>query len=139
MEELTGLTPGQRIQFLRQRRGMTRAVVGGLCGRSPDWLKKIETDERQLTSVNLLVKLAMALGVADISVLTGAEVGMPVVAMRVYHPSVEPIRRAVRSAVYAPAPSIAPDVAQLATRLAEGWRLWHSSTHQRTEVGALLP
>jgi len=139
MEELAGLTAGQRIQFLRNRRGMTRAVVAGLCGRSADWLKKIETDERQLTSVNLLVRLAMALGVADISILTGAEVGMPVVAMRVYHPAVEPIRRAVRSAVYAPLPPQAPAAGELAGRVSDGWKLWHSSTHQRTEVGRLLP
>jgi transcriptional regulator with XRE-family HTH domain len=139
MEELAGLTPGQRVQFLRQRRGMTRAVVAGLCGRSPDWLKKIETDERRLTSVTLLVKLAMALGVADISVLTGTDVGMPVVAMRVYHPAIEPIRRAVRTAVYAPLPDHAHEPGELAGRVADGWRLWHSSTHQRTEVGRLLP
>lgn len=104
-----------------------------------DWLKKIETGERQLTSVSLLVKLAMALGVADISVLTGAEVGMPLVAMRVYHPAVDPIRQAVRYAVYAPLPAQAPDAGQLAARVADGWKLWHSSTHQRTEVGRLLP
>jgi transcriptional regulator with XRE-family HTH domain len=33
---------GERIRALREARGMSRAVLAQLCGRGPDWLKKIE-------------------------------------------------------------------------------------------------
>jgi transcriptional regulator with XRE-family HTH domain len=41
------LPVGRRIQLLRERRGLSRAVVAGLCGRSESWLKKIEQGTRQ--------------------------------------------------------------------------------------------
>ncbi len=41
------LPVGRRIKLLRERRGLSRAVVAGLCGRSESWLKKIEQGTRQ--------------------------------------------------------------------------------------------
>lgn len=33
---------GKRVQFYRTRAGQTRAVLGGLVGRSAEWVKAIE-------------------------------------------------------------------------------------------------
>ncbi|MER0482250.1 helix-turn-helix transcriptional regulator [Streptomyces sp. Edi2] len=65
------LGTGERIRVLRESRGMTRAALAHLCGRGPDWLKKIETGERELGSHTLLLRLGAALQVSDLSVLTG--------------------------------------------------------------------
>jgi transcriptional regulator with XRE-family HTH domain len=63
------LTTGQRIRIRREARGMSRPVLAGLVGRSADWLKKIENGDRRLNSLPLLIELARALGVRDISEL----------------------------------------------------------------------
>ena len=42
-DDLPTLTTGHQIKLLRQRVGMTRAVLAGLVGKSPDWVKSVET------------------------------------------------------------------------------------------------
>jgi transcriptional regulator with XRE-family HTH domain len=39
------LSIGDRIRVLRESRGMSRPVLANLCGRGPDWLKKIVRHE----------------------------------------------------------------------------------------------
>jgi hypothetical protein len=41
-DELAGKRTGERIQILRERRGITRPVLAGLVGMSSSWLKGIE-------------------------------------------------------------------------------------------------
>ncbi|MEV5279016.1 helix-turn-helix transcriptional regulator [Streptomyces sp. NPDC051994] len=134
------LTTGERIQLLRERRGMTRPVLAGLCGRGPDWLKNIEKDKRPLRDHGLLVRLASALKVSDLSVLTGGQ-SVPVDASaRLMLPTASGIRDVVRGPLFAPGPSDEPpNVDVLEGRLRAAWRLWHSSRFQRSEVSALLP
>ncbi|TLF82460.1 XRE family transcriptional regulator [Nocardia cyriacigeorgica] len=137
--EFSGLTTGERIRRRREARGMSRAVVAGLVGRSTDWLKKIERDERQLRSLPLLLQLASVLGVSDLSELTG-QGPLPVSAWaRVGHPVVPEIRRAMHEVSFGAVASshLTPD--ELHHRVHAAWLLWHSSPRQRTEVGALLP
>ncbi|MFF5655182.1 helix-turn-helix domain-containing protein [[Kitasatospora] papulosa] len=137
------LSTGERIRALRESRGMSRAVLAGMCTRGPDWLKKIESGERELRSHGLLLKLASALGVSDLSVITGngAEVAMPVPTGRLNHPGLPGIWDAVmvRPLVLAQPTGTLPDPAQLQGRVDQSWRLWHTSAHNRTEVCALLP
>ncbi|MGH3896946.1 MAG: helix-turn-helix domain-containing protein [Pseudonocardiaceae bacterium] len=52
------LPMGRRIKILRGRRGLSRAVVAGLCGRSESWLKKIEQGTRQAVRLPTLLRLA---------------------------------------------------------------------------------
>lgn len=49
-----GMTIGQRVPFYRQRRGLTQAVLGGLVGRSEDWLRKVEHDVLPLDRLSVL-------------------------------------------------------------------------------------
>ncbi|MGH4015166.1 MAG: helix-turn-helix domain-containing protein [Pseudonocardiaceae bacterium] len=42
MDDLAGMTTGQRVRHFRQRAGMTRPVLGGLVGRSDEWVKAVE-------------------------------------------------------------------------------------------------
>ena len=134
---------GDRIRLLRESRGMTRPVLAGLCGRGPDWLKKIETGERPLNSHTLLLRLAAALQVSDLSALTGpCGVEQPLPLGRLSHPAMPAIwaavmNRSLTSGAHDGEDVI--DVGALQGRVDQTWSLWHSSQHNRTEVGALLP
>ncbi|MQA17835.1 MAG: helix-turn-helix domain-containing protein, partial [Pseudonocardiaceae bacterium] len=64
------MSTGQRVRHFRQRAGMTRPVLGGLVGRSPEWIKAVETDRLLTPRLPLLIRLAEVLGVDDLARLT---------------------------------------------------------------------
>ncbi|WP_225447889.1 helix-turn-helix domain-containing protein [Streptacidiphilus sp. P02-A3a] len=99
----TGLTTGERIRAVRERRGMTRPVLAGLVGRGAVWLKKIESGERELHSITMLVKLASALHLDDVSALTGGT-SVPVTSGKLSHESVPLIREAMHTVAFLPRP-----------------------------------
>ncbi|MCB5909824.1 helix-turn-helix domain-containing protein [Streptomyces pinistramenti] len=135
------LSAGERLRLLRESRGMSRPVLAGLCGRSTDWLKKIESDERPLRNHALLLRLAAALQIPDVSVITGdsSEIAQPVPLGRLHHPAIPAIWGAVMGRSIFRTANEPVDVAVLQGEIDQTWRLWHSSQRQRTEVGALLP
>jgi transcriptional regulator with XRE-family HTH domain len=137
-EERDAPTVGDRIRILRTRRGLTQVALAAMCGRGEDWIKRIENGKRG-TTLSQLARIARALGVTDLSDLTGTDIGMPVVDGRAFHDAVGPIRQAVRGATLAPVPQQAETVEILAHRTRSGWQLWHRSKFGRAEVGALLP
>ncbi|WP_267904597.1 helix-turn-helix domain-containing protein [Streptomyces apocyni] len=135
------LSIGERIRLLRESRGMSRPILAGLCGRGPDWLKKIETGERELRSHTLLLNLAAALQVSDLSAITGrsSDVAATVPLGRLNHPGMPAIWAAVMNRALTPATDGTANVSALQGRADQTWRLWHTSARNRTEVGALLP
>ncbi|MFD7516102.1 helix-turn-helix domain-containing protein [Streptomyces niveus] len=135
------LSTGERIQVLRESRGMSRAVLAGLCSRGPDWLKKIESGEREIDSHTQLMRLAVGLQLADLSILTGgpAEVAQPVPLGRINHPGMPAIWAAVMNRTLVVTPGAPEAVAALQARVDQTWNLWHTSGRNRTEVAALLP
>ncbi|MFJ6440277.1 multiprotein-bridging factor 1 family protein [Streptomyces sp. NPDC091649] len=139
----TDLTTGERIRALRESRGMSRPVLAQLCGRGPDWLKKIESGERDLTSHPLLLQLAAALQVADLSVITGTDTPAAAATAtplgRLAHPGMPDIWSAVMTRSLTAVPAGPVDPVSLQGRVDQTWRLWHTSARNRTEVGALLP
>lgn len=137
-DERTPLGIGDRIRILRQRRGLTQVALAGMCGRGEDWIKRIESGKRG-TTISQLAKIGHALGVTDLSDLTGTDIGMPMVSAGAVHDAVAPIRQAVRAVTLAPLPAQAETVEILAHRTRSAWQLWHRSRFGRTEVGALLP
>lgn len=52
---------GSRVRYWRERRGFTRGHFADLMGRSPSWVDKIETGERQLDRISVLEQVAEAL------------------------------------------------------------------------------
>lgn len=137
-EERVDMTVGDRIRVLRQRRGLTQVTLGSMCGRGEDWIKRIESGKRG-TTLSQLARIAQALGVSDLSDLTGTDIGMPIVHGRAVHDAVAPIRQAVRTVTLRPAPEQAESLEILRHRTRSAWRLWHRSRFARTEVGAVLP
>jgi transcriptional regulator with XRE-family HTH domain len=145
-DDLAGRRTGERIQILRERKGLTRPVLAGLAGMSPSWLKGIERGDRLPPRLPLLVKLAEALAVGDVAVLAGTDMDLggasvPVGSFaRIPHDAVPAIREAVRDPLLViPAQGDAPDIAALASRTADAWQLWHQSAEHRTDVGRILP
>ncbi|MER5636054.1 helix-turn-helix transcriptional regulator [Kitasatospora sp. NPDC002227] len=135
-----GLTTGERVRYHRERRGMTRPVLAGLVGRTPDWLKKIENGDRQLRNVGMLARLAQVLRLDDIGALTGTPGAVPVGPWgKLSHASVPALREAIHASAYRRPNDLPTTLDELAGRVRQTWTLWHSSAHQRTEVGALLP
>lgn len=135
------LSTGERIQVLRESRGMSRAVLAGLCSRGPDWLKKIESGEREIDSHTQLMRLAVGLQLSDLSILTGgpSEVTQPVPLGRLNHPGMPAIWAAVMNRTLAVTLGAPEAVVALQARVTQTWNLWHTSSHNRTEVAALLP
>lgn len=145
MDDLAGRRTGERIQLLRERKGLTRPTLAGLVGRSPSWLKGIETGRRLPPRLPTLVKLAEALGVGDVALLAGADMdigdaaSIPLTSFsRIPHGAVPAIREAVRAPLLT-VPEARADVPTLASRAAQAWRLWHGSSTHRTDVGRILP
>jgi excisionase family DNA binding protein len=145
LDDLAGKRTGERIQILRERRGLSRPVLAGLVGMSASWLKGIEQGRRLPPRLPVLVKLAEALAAGDVAVLAGTDmdlggaVSVPVESFaRIPHDAVPAIRDAVRDPMLS-APGSPGDVDALVSRTADAWRLWHTSREHRTDVGRILP
>lgn len=144
LDDLVGKRTGERIQILRERKGLTRPVLAGLVGMSPSWLKGIERGTRLPPRLPMLVKLAEALAARDIATLAGTDMDLggaavPVASFaRIPHDAVPAIREAIRDPLLTVPPGPV-DVGALATRAADAWRIWHQSPQHRTDTGRILP
>jgi transcriptional regulator with XRE-family HTH domain len=138
VDDHAGLSIGARIQVIRERRGKTRAVVAGLVGRSEEWLKSVERGRRAAPRLEMLVRLAEALGVMDVAELVGAQAASVPLARRAGHEAVPAMREAIEQPVLSVSGPVT-SAADLGQRAAEAWATWHASATPRKSVGAVLP
>jgi transcriptional regulator with XRE-family HTH domain len=128
---------GARLRLLRARRGMTREVLGGLVGKSAEWVKAVENGRLQQPKLDMLARLAESLRVSDLAELTG-DPGVP---MRLFagpgHPALPAVRDAINAIPWLDGP--AEPLAILRARLDAAWKARHASPDHRTVLGALLP
>ena len=137
MNSLPELTFGQRLKVHRERAGKTRAVLGGLVGRSAEWVKAVETDRILPPRVHMLDRIARALKV-DVSALVGELSGRSAVVNGPEHPALASVRDAVnRFTLSGDVP--AESLRSLRVRLAAAWRARHQASDHRTVLGGLLP
>ncbi|AYF28829.1 transcriptional regulator [Micromonospora tulbaghiae] len=137
MESLPELTFGQRLKVYRERSGKTRAVLGGLVGRSAEWVKAVETDRILPPRIHMLDRIARALKV-DVSALAGELSDRSAVVNGPEHPALASVRDAVNRVVLAD--DAEPEsLAGLRERLAVAWRARHQASDHRTVLGGLLP
>lgn len=129
---------GQRMQILRERRGMNRTVLAGLVGMSPSWVKRIENGQLQAPGLDMVMRIAEALRARDLADLTG----QPDMHVDLFtgpgHPRLAAVRAAINSYPLA-ADQPAPPAAHLQARLARAWSARHSAPNHREVIGALLP
>ncbi|TMR22587.1 helix-turn-helix domain-containing protein [Actinomadura geliboluensis] len=132
------LTVGQRIRYYRERRGMSREVLGGLIGRNARWVKAVERGEIGQPKLPTLLSLAEALKLRDVGKLTGGE-PVPMSMFRgPGHPALNDVRDAINAVAVAMTGPPSP-LDHLQARLDAAWRARHASPDHRTVLGGLLP
>jgi transcriptional regulator with XRE-family HTH domain len=128
---------GERLKRLRTRRGMTREVLGGLAGKSAEWVKAVETGRLQEPRLHMLLRLAEALRVRDLTELTG-DPGVPLLLFTgPGHPALPAVRDAINAIPWLDGP--AEPLTSLRARLDAAWRARHASPDHRTVLGMILP
>jgi transcriptional regulator with XRE-family HTH domain len=137
--ELAGKPAGERIRYFRERAGMSRPVLAGLTGKSPEWVKAVETGRLQPPRLPLLLHIAEVLEVADLSELTGDQRLAVAHFGKARHESLGAIGNALTDYMLRPDDREPEAAAALAARTAEAWQLWHGARRQRTAVSAVLP
>ncbi|MEU4595359.1 helix-turn-helix transcriptional regulator [Micromonospora aurantiaca (nom. illeg.)] len=136
MVDQSALAPGQRVERLRRAAGLSRERLAGLAGLGPTTIKFVENGRRALT-LNVAQRLAPHLGVHDLADLFGPTVTLSLEG-RPSHPAVDDVRRALTAWHIAVAGEPeSPEYLRGAVDAA--WQTWHTSRHQRTEAGLLLP
>ncbi|SBW24628.1 XRE family transcriptional regulator [Candidatus Protofrankia californiensis] len=132
------LSVGRRLKVLRTRRGMSRDVLAGLVGRSPSWVKAVESGRLGTPKLSMLLQLATALQVRDLAELTG-EQSLPVTVFNgPGHDRLSAVRTAV-NALPAATSRPAPRIANLRARLDRAWTARHAAPNHREVLGGLLP
>ncbi|MFJ5154947.1 helix-turn-helix transcriptional regulator [Streptomyces sp. NPDC088353] len=129
---------GQRVQVLRERRGMTRAQLADFIDISPHTLKKIENGQQQPPGLDMVMRIAEALRVSNLSDLTG----LPTMHVDLFtgpgHPRLAAVKAAVDNFSLATAVE-PPPVAHLEARLHAAWKARHAAKNHREAIGKLLP
>ncbi|ONF62310.1 helix-turn-helix domain-containing protein [Amycolatopsis keratiniphila] len=130
---------GARIRHYRDRRGMSRPVLGGLVGKTGEWVKAVENGRLQTPRLPMLLRIAQALELDDLATLTGDGHAVPV---SLYAGPRHSALSAVQTALteYRVSLKLEPvSVPHLAVRLRQAWLVRHSSPDHRTQLGTLLP
>jgi len=128
---------GERLKYYRNRSGKSRAVLGGLVGKSESWVKSVETGRLQMPRLQTLLVLAEVLNIRDVADLVGSQ-ALPIDNFRgPGHPALVAVRKAVNTLTLADAGEV--NLAHLRLRLADAWRIRHASANHRTALGELLP
>ncbi|MBU2662860.1 helix-turn-helix domain-containing protein [Actinoplanes bogorensis] len=134
--ELSELAFGARLRALRERSGKSRPVLGGLVGRSSDWVKALENGRLLTPRMPMLVRLAEALDVQDLSQLTGSH-RIPLGSItKAPVPGMDAVTQALLKPTTATHPIV---VDELVGRVDMAWGVWHGSTTERTAIAAVLP
>ncbi|UGY92895.1 helix-turn-helix domain-containing protein [Streptomyces gobiensis] len=129
---------GQRMQILRNRRGMSRTVLAGLLGMSPSWVKAVEGGRRQTPKLHMILRIAEALRVRNLSDLTGDQSVPTDLFTGPGHPRLPHVQAAV-NAFPLSGDREAPPIEHLRARLARAWTARHSAPNHREVIGQLLP
>jgi transcriptional regulator with XRE-family HTH domain len=117
---------------------MSQEVLAGLVGKSDSWIRALESGTQDMPKMPILLKLAEALRVRDLSQLTGGQAIEVEQFTGPGHVRLPAVRAAVNQYPFVtdrPAPSLA----HIKARLAQAWAARHASPNHRDVVGALLP
>ena len=126
---------GARIRAARRARGVSREAVAALCGRSEEWLRKLERGQRG-TSLKMVARLAEVLHVPDLGVLLDTDAPTALY-VRAAHPDLARIRTAVLAPLSSDADASALD--RIRADLRRAWRLRAASPQDRSDLAAALP
>lgn len=129
---------GQRLQVLRNSRGITREQLGGLLGLTGSWVKGVESGRLKTPKLDVILRIAEILRVRNLADLTGNRT----LGVELFAGPGHPRLAAVKAAVDAYPVGLqheAPPIAHLRARLDRAWAARHQAPNHREVVGALLP
>ncbi|MEU1272949.1 helix-turn-helix transcriptional regulator [Streptomyces sp. NPDC005799] len=129
---------GQRVQVLRERRGMTQAQLADLIGISEHTLRKIENGQRKAPDLERVMRIAEALRVRDLADLTGRPDAHVDLFIGPGHPRLAAVKAAIDSFPLSTSTE-PPPVRHVEARLHAAWSARHASGNHREEIGKLLP
>lgn len=129
---------GQRVQILRERRGMTQAQLADLIGVSPHTLRKIENGQQKAPDLERVMLIAEALRVRDLADLTGRPDMHVDLFIGPGHPRLAQVKAAIDSLQLSGSVE-PPPVAHLEARLHAAWKARHAAKNHRETIGKLLP
>ncbi|WP_405771818.1 helix-turn-helix domain-containing protein [Streptomyces sp. NBC_01538] len=129
---------GQRMQILRQRRGMSRPVLAGFLGKSPSWVKQVEGGRIQVPKLPIVLRIAEILRVRDLADLTGDQSTHIDLFIGPGHPRLAAVKAAIDAFPF-DIDREAPSTKHLRMRLNRAWSARHSAPNHREVVGKLLP
>lgn len=138
-EDIGGRTVGRRIRHYRERAGLSRPVLGGLVGRSAEWVKAVESGRLLAPRLPLLIRLAEVLEVADLADLTGEARLSASSWTKAGHESLPAVSAALADYAVVGGDEPPPSAAELDAQVRQAWTLWHGSRRQRTAVAVVLP
>jgi transcriptional regulator with XRE-family HTH domain len=131
---------GDRLRTLRTRQGMTSEVLGGLVGKSGEWVRAVESGRLQQPKLPMLIRLAEVLRVRDLAELAGVPESA---LLRVFagpgHPALPAVRDAINAAPWGDGATPPEPLDALQARLAAAWQARHAAPDHRTVLGAILP
>ncbi|GGM67212.1 hypothetical protein GCM10012275_42140 [Longimycelium tulufanense] len=133
------LPVGKRIQYFRQQEGLSRPVLGGLVGKSAEWVKGIETGRLLPPRLPMLIRIAEVLRVDDLAELTGEQKLSAASFTKERHDSLDKVADALATFPLSAESSEPMSADTLASQVWQAWELWHGSRRQRTAIGVLLP
>jgi transcriptional regulator with XRE-family HTH domain len=125
------------VAAARRRRGLSRHAAAELCGRSEEWLRKIERGQRG-TSLRMVARLAEVLKVSDLSELLG-DIAPTTLYARPEHAALAQVRAALAAVPEDGTDDPAGRVAALRSDVAAAWRLRSVSGRDRSDLAAVLP
>ncbi|MFD9432616.1 helix-turn-helix transcriptional regulator [Streptomyces sp. NPDC060002] len=129
---------GQRVQILRERRGMTQSQIADLLGMSPHTYRKIENGQQKPPGLETVLRIAQVLRVRDLADLTGLPEAHVDLFVGPGHPRLAGVRAAIDN--FALTTGVEPPpLAHIDARLRAAWKSRHASKNHREAIGALLP
>lgn len=117
---------------------MSRTVLAGLVGKSPSWVKQVEGGQLQMPKLPMVLRIAEALRVQDLSELMGEQSVPTALFAGPGHARLPQVRAAIDAYPFV-ADHEAPSAAYMEARLVRTWRARHSSPNHRDVIGSLLP
>ncbi|MFD6156115.1 helix-turn-helix domain-containing protein [Nocardia sp. NPDC060256] len=137
------LTIGERLELLRRRRDLSRRALAELVGRSEEWLRLIESGNKQLDSVATIIRLADALHIKDMRELmalppqlapagvdAGDQLAESLKRSIIDHPAIGAYRRTAMNT---------EPLSDTADKLHRCQNIWQHSPNRYTELAEYLP
>ncbi|MEV0755232.1 helix-turn-helix transcriptional regulator [Streptosporangium sp. NPDC050280] len=128
-----------RVRFFRNRAGLSRAVLGELCGRSAEWVKAIENGNIGMPGLSMLIRLAEILRVEDLAEFTGERRLTTATYSRHSHEQAPVIARTLSTYPLVTSGREPVSADALAANVSQAWLVWHGSATQRTALVPILP